>query len=546
MDGGALPSLAHWADISGKTLGGSTSINGATWTRAGREAYDALPQFLGDAYGEGRWAWDSMFSYMRKSEDFKSPEQWQVDAGVNYTASAHGTGGHVQVTYSSTMYTGDHQRFFEQTITAAGVPNIGDPGAGAAAGVAWHPSSLQYNRNDERCSSATAYWNPIEWGRDNIAVLIGHQVTKILTASNGNGTVRATGVTYTPTGGGENWTAHARREVVLAAGAIMSPHLLQVSGIGPASDLSAAGIDVVLDLPGVGKNLQEQTLNTIHWPKAEGYDAGGTGPSNMIAYPSLTALFGSNAQSFYEGLQANISRFAADAVASGASANSEGAEATLRIQTDLVQRGAGLVELFLDGGWPDGGFGINMWTLLPFSRGRVVSTSPDALAYPRIDGNFFTADADMALQIEGCRLARRVFATPPLRNLTQYEVSPGDAVPDDGVGGADEAWRTWIEGSFGTVSHPIGTCAMMRREWGGVVDGNLRVYGTENLRVVDASILPVQVSAHLSATLYGVAENAADLIKSAWGSGGGNSTGTAASQVLGQCAQKRKRRMEGQ
>ncbi len=272
-------------DTSGKTLGGSTSINGATWTRAGKEAYDALPRFLGGMHGEGRWAWASMSEYMKKSESFRAPEEWQAELGAGYNASFHGAEGPVQARYSAGMYRGGHQAAFAQVLSEAGVQNISDNAGGVAAGVGWHANSL--DGDNRRSSSAAAYWTPIE-GKHNIAVLVGHTATKIETE--GKDVIRATGVSFTGRSG--NWTVYADEEVVLAAGAIMSPHLLQVSGIGPAADLEAAGIPSVLDLPGVGRNLQEQTMNTIAAPRVEGYNVTGGGPSNMIAYPNARALFG--------------------------------------------------------------------------------------------------------------------------------------------------------------------------------------------------------------------------------------------------------------
>ncbi|GMK58685.1 hypothetical protein CspeluHIS016_0601270 [Cutaneotrichosporon spelunceum] len=498
----------HWptadgkAIMGGKTLGGSSSINGATWTRAGREAYDALPRFHGGIQGEGRWAWDSMSAYMRKSEAFRPPEAWQVAAGAGYNPSFHGGNGPVQTRFSAGMYRGGHQAAFVQVMSGAGVQHISDGAGGVGAGVGWHASSL--DSGNWRSSSATAYWTPVE-GRSNIAVLVGHVTTKIETEA--GTTVRAKGVSFSGPSG--NGTAYAGADVILAAGAIMSPHLLQVSGIGGATELKAAGIAPVLDLPGVGRNLQEQTMSTIAAPRVAGYNVNGTGPSNMIAYPNASALFG-NATAFNQGVAANLSSFAEAAFKAGAAVSAEGALAALQIQANVIKRGAAVAELFLDGGWPNGGLGINMWTLLPFSRGRVVSPSSSAV-YPRIEPNFFSAVADMQIQAAGVRLARFAFASAPLCDFVGSETMPGPQ-----VGGDDEALVPWIQYNFGTVSHPLGTCAMMRREWGGVVDSNLTVYGTSNLRVVDASVLPMQVSAHLAATLYGVAENAADIIKDAF------------------------------
>jgi choline dehydrogenase len=169
-----------------------------------------------------------------------------------------------------------------------------------------------------------------------------------------------------------------------------------------------------------------------------------------------------------------------------------------------------------------------MWQLLPFTRGSVKITSASAFTKPSIHVNYFSVPYDLSIQIAGARLSRRILSSPPTSSIVSPSVGethPGlNNVPnDDGKGGSDAVWTPWIVGDpsrggsfggFSSVHHPIATCAMMRRDWGGVVDGTLRVYDTTNLRVVDASILPLQVSAHLSSPLYGVAEKAVDMIKS--------------------------------
>jgi choline dehydrogenase len=121
---------------------------------------------------------------------------------------------------------------------------------------------------------------------------------------------------------------------------------------------------------------------------------------------------------------------------------------------------------------------------------------------------------DMTTQVMSARLARKVMKTAPLSNLRVAETIPGGAVPDDSNDGTDANWGAWVNDSFSPVNHPVGTCAMMRRDLGGVVDGRTRLYGSKNVRIVDASIMPTQISAHLSSTLYGMAEKAADMIKS--------------------------------
>ena len=156
-----------------------------------------------------------------------------------------------------------------------------------------------------------------------------------------------------------------------------------------------------------------------------------------------------------------------------------------------------------------------MWQHLPFRRGNVSIISDNVFTKPKVTVNFFNVDFDLAVQTAGVRLARRILNNQAFNSISSGEDIPGiETVPEDGHGGSDSAWQEWIQNGFNPVSHPIGTAPMMRRDLGGVVDAKLRVYDTTNLRVVDASILPIQISAHLSSTLYGVAEKAADIIKS--------------------------------
>lgn len=153
-----------------------------------------------------------------------------------------------------------------------------------------------------------------------------------------------------------------------------------------------------------------------------------------------------------------------------------------------------------------------MWQMLPFSRGTVNIVNTDPFTYPTVDPRYFAADVDMQIQVAGARMSRKIFQSAPLRSLVTDENAPGfDTVPDTAEGGAESQWRQWIRDGFASVHHPIATCSMMKREFGGVVGSDLKVYGTSNLRVVDASVLPMQLSAHLSASLYGLAENAADM-----------------------------------
>lgn len=506
--------------LGGRTLGGGTSINGGAWTRGMREQYDAFDQLLDD---EGmNWNFDSLFSYMKKAEAFSAPNDQQRAKGADSIDSYHGTSGPVQVTFPDAMYGGPQQPAFVTSIqNVSGIALCQDLNGGDCNCVSYTPNTINWHEDDDRSSSATAYLSPVEDQRKGWLTLVGHQVTRVILSGSAP-SVSATGVEFRSSDDtGNTFTASASAEVILAAGAIGSPQLLQLSGIGDPNILGPLGIDVSVDLPAVGHNLQEQTMDSLGHSAQPSFNSDGRGPSDCIAYPSLKELFattsGSNgsvtADQMASYIMAKYPSWAQSQAASGMSADA--LTTIFGIQAGLiVNNNAPLIELFFDTGYPSD-FGIDVWQLLPFSRGNVSITSTNVFTKPQVIVNYFDVDFDLAVQTAGVRLARKVLNGQAFNSFSSGEDIPGTGtVPEDGHGGSDLAWHDWIQNGFVPVSHPIGTAAMMRRELGGVVDATLRVYDTRNLRVVDASILPIQISAHLSSTLYGVAEKAADIIKS--------------------------------
>ncbi|KAF8815895.1 alcohol oxidase [Phlegmacium glaucopus] len=497
--------------LGGKTLGGSSSINGAAYTRGLNAQYDAWSSLLETSEASVGWNWQGVWSYMKKSETFSAPNSQQAAKGAQSIASYHGFSGPVQVTYPDLMYGGPQQTAFVDTIVGlTGISHFKDLNGGTPNCVSITPLTINWHDNDHRSSSATAYLTPVEAQRTNWLTLTTHLVTKITWIA-GSVPLTASGIEFAPASGGSTrYTASARREVIVAAGAIQTPALLQHSGIGDSTVLGPLGINTLLDLKTVGKNLQEQTMSTLG-AGGNGFDVGGSGPSDAIAFPNLYQLFGSQGNATAARIQSSIATWAASQAGSGLSAGA--LQQIFQVQANLItNNNAPVAEMFSDTGFPDT-LGVLVWNLLPFSRGTVQISSTDPFQNPTVKVNYFSIDVDLDIQVAAARLTRKMLSTAPLGSLSTGETSPGSQVPDNANRGSDADWKSWIRSSFVSVAHPIGTAAMMKRSLGGVVDSQLKVYDTANVRVVDASVLPLQVSAHLSATLYGVAEKAADLIK---------------------------------
>lgn len=385
---------------------------------------------------------------------------------------------------------------------------------------------------------ATSFINPSNWTRSyarhyidhlpprsNLQVLPDAMATRIVwdTASPAD-SKRATAVEFAATQAAPKRTVRARREVILAGGAIGSPQLLMVSGVGPKDVLDAAGVDVVVELPGVGQHLQDHIATEVVWKTSAQTAASirnqGTGESpdflsfinSAIAYVNITDLFGDYDTTFQKNVLGELDASAQSLVPSIYPEVVEGYKDVYRVGVEkFMLTKVGQVELLLSltGTGVGGADSIAIQAALqhPFSHGRLYISSPDVFVDPVIDPNYLSHSADGFMLREGLKLARKLGATEPLKSKVLEEVSPGANITSD----AD--WDQWLTEHIQTEYHPSCTCSMLPRKKGGVVDANLRVYGTSNVRVADSSVYPIQFAAHLAAPTFGLAEQAAEIIR---------------------------------
>jgi choline dehydrogenase len=423
----------------GKVLGGCSSINAQMVVRGHRADYDG--------WGIPGWLWEDVLPYFERSAAGPFAIAKQRDPSPLTKA-------------------------FVEAAVEAGIPRAGDLNAPEPEGVA----QVEVNqRRGRRWSTADGYLRPA-LKRPNLTVLTGAETTRIRVEHG-----RATGVAFLREGRADE--AHARRELILAGGAIGSPHLLLASGIGAAEELRAAGVELVHDLPGVGRNLQDHLVGGI-----------------LVNSTSRRTLYSAESR-------ANVLRYLL--LRRGMlTSNVAEAAAFVRTRPELPAPDLELIfapVLFVEQGLapvPGHGFTIGTIVLQPRSAGSVRLRSPDPFEPPLIDPAYLTEPEDLRVLLHGVRLARRLLATSALAPLVSEELLPGAAVQSD-----DELAEA-ARANAHTLYHPVGTCAL-----GSVVDEELRLRGLDGLRVADASVIPRIPRGHTNWPAVMIAEKAADLIR---------------------------------
>ncbi|ROW17100.1 hypothetical protein VPNG_01394 [Cytospora leucostoma] len=489
-----------------KALGGTSTINGLAYTRAEASQIDAW-----ETVGNQGWNWTTLFPYYLKSETFEVPDEARVAAGhFAWNSEYHGESGPLHTGFAYSDTNDSYPVSMNATYKALGLSWNEDPNGGSMIGFTPYPKTIDQDLN-VRWDAARAYYYPYE-NRTNLKVLLSTTANKVTWANtNDDSSATASGVEITAADGTVS-VVTARKEVILSAGALVSPLLLELSGVGNPALLSQYGIETVVELPTVGENLQDQINNELQYQPPSNftaaYDGGG---AQLVAYPAASHVFGANESTVSEALKSQLSAYAdAVAIANGNVTKASDLLDFFQLQYDLIfEKEVPYAEVLIyisSGVW-----GAEYWGLLPFSRGSIHISQANSTDDAVINPNYFMLDYDTELQISVAKFIREVFATEPFAALAGTETTPGfDVVSSE----ADEAtWKDWAVNKYRSNFHPVATAAMLPKEKGGVVDSELKVYGTTNVRVVDASILPFQVCGHLVSTLYAVAERASDLIK---------------------------------
>ena len=450
----------------GKVLGGCSSINAMLYLRGQKRDYDGWARLTGDP----GWSWESVLPIFKRSEDHHLG-----------ASDAHGAGGEWRV---------ERQRLswkileaFREAMAQAGLPELDDFNRGDNEGCAFFEVN---QRRGVRWSATKGFLRPA-MNRPNLTVMTDALVRRVRLEGK-----RALGIELLR--GGEEAFAAARAETILAAGAIGSPQILQLSGVGPAAALQPHGIPVTHELAGVGENLQDhlqlrmvfkvknavtlnQRANSL-WGKAMmglEYALFRTGPLTMP--PSQLGGF----------------------------ARSDPSQATANVEYHVQPLS---LDKFGDPLHPFPAFTASVCNLRPTSRGRVTIKSSDPRAHPAIMLNYLATPEDRKVAADALRLTRKIAAQPALAKYEPQEFKPGlDVQTDDQLAKA--------AGDIGTtIFHPVGTCKMgLATDRGAVVDSRLRVHGLDRLRVVDASIMPTITSGNTNSPTLMIAERGSDMIR---------------------------------
>jgi choline dehydrogenase len=455
----------------GKVLGGSSSINAMLYVRGQRRDYDIWRQL-----GCEGWGWDDCAPYFEKA-------QHQERSGL----SGHAKGGPLNVSDVT-----ERHPISDLCIDAgvqAGVPRNDDINGEDQEGIGYYQVTI---KNGLRCSAAVAYLHPVK-GRTNLTVEVNALAHRVIFEGK-----KAVGVVF-----GQNGnvvTAKAKREVILSGGAINSPQLLQLSGIGPAALLQEHGIDVLVDAPGVGENLRDHYIVGLRYRLKKGIKSVNE-MSKGLAFVGELFKFLFQRKGLLTLSAAHIAAFV----------KTRPDLETPDVQYHILPATMDIEKLATEGKMElenEPGLTIAPCQLRPESTGSIRIRSSDPSVHPAIRPNYLADPLDQQTLVEGLKLGRKMAQAPALAGLIEAEINPGPEYA------SDAELLAYARETGATLYHPVGT-AKMGNDPMAVVDPQLRVIGVQGLRVVDASVMPRLVSGNTNAPTIMIAEKASDMILAA-------------------------------
>ncbi|TFK37738.1 aryl-alcohol-oxidase from pleurotus Eryingii [Crucibulum laeve] len=492
----------------GYVLGGSSSTNFITWTRGSRDDFDRFAKVVGDT----SYTWNNLFPYFKKSEKWVHPVDGRNDT-QEYNPTVHGTTGPVLVSTSGNVSIIDSRVLQTTQQLSAEFPFNLDVNSGNPLGVGWLPSAAG---GGIRSSSATAYLMPALNARKNLDVLIHTRATKLVQTGTANGLPQFRNVEVGQLGSSTRVTFQARKEIVLSAGAIGSPQILMLSGIGNGPSLVKVGIKPIVSLPEVGQNLQDHPIVGLQYVVPD--DANTIDPITLGTDPNA--------------LNVALAQWTANrtGVLSSTGGNHIG---FFRVPSNssLLKNGdpsGGPTSAHFELAWQDefasvsqtppasGRYVSNIQVLnSPTSRGSVTLNSSDPFANPIIDPNFLSTDWDLGVMVYAIRSALRFIKAQAWSGFVLGPFVDSAALFADNATDADII--TYIRKWTQSIKHPMCTAPANGASGKGVVDANLLVKNLNGVRIVDGSVFPFLPSAHPQAAIYGIAEMTSDKIKKVYG-----------------------------
>lgn len=507
----------------GNVVGGGSVVNGMAFDRASAADYDAWEQL-----GNSGWNWNSLLPYFKKSTTFTPPSAAYVEAwGTTYDASYYGTDGPIHASFPTFEY--PDMKTIWASYKAKGVPLPKEHASGDAVGAYWVPTALQ-PKTQTRSDARNGYYDPIK-SRKNLILATGKTVNEILFDHSRATGYKAKGVQYVSRSDKSVKQVYAKREVIMAAGSVFTPQILQLSGLGPKDVLSAAGVQVKKNMPAVGANLQDHpntnlqfhlinlatpnplsglnpAFNASAWTE---YQTTRTGPLTQAHGSSLAFLSLQTVTDKYESIVSAIQSQNAGSYLPSVYSDSKllaGFTKQRDIIANLHSRADAAAAEF-----PMVAFGLAIGILQrPLSRGTITLDPANKYGAPVVQWNTFQNPIDRQIIAEMVRWTRKHWESAELQKFQPVELVPGAG---DGDQTDDEIIDALIQRKSleASLAHMSGTCAMMPEAYGGVVGSDLLVYGVKQLSIVDGSIIPLVPATHLQATMYAVAEKAADIIK---------------------------------